>query len=173
MALDAASFGKSQKSSRFEQFDADVAAAFGIEARIDHPRFARAAFIAAAKHDGAVDFDGMAANKASAVPAHGGGPGFFFPGMARIFPAQPYRNAGFECEDCAADFSPVARRGGGRLARRVWSWTGRTALRRAFAPARRRRLAILQAQRPRKIDGLLLQAGAACFHLAAMRPDMK
>jgi len=77
-----------------EQFDANVAAAFGIEARIDHARFHASAPIAAAHHNRAVDFNGVAANEAGAVQAHGGGSGFFFPGVARIFPAQAYRDAG-------------------------------------------------------------------------------
>ena len=61
----------SQKSSRSKKFDADMAAAFRIKARVDHARFHPLAFIPATQDNVSIDFDGMAADKTCAVAAYG------------------------------------------------------------------------------------------------------
>ena len=85
--------GQIPKIFEAEQLDADVAAAFGIEARIDYARFHAAALVATAEHNGSVDFNRMATDEAGAMKADGRSPGFLFPSVARIFAAQPYRDA--------------------------------------------------------------------------------
>lgn len=69
-----------------------MAAAFGIETRIDDAGVRTIAFIAATQNDDSIDLNGMTADKTGTVTADGGRPGFFFPGVARVFPAQPYRD---------------------------------------------------------------------------------
>jgi len=75
-----------------EEFDPDLAAAFGIEAAIDDAGFGAAAAVAAAKDDCAAFFDRVMTDQAGAVAAHGERPGLFFPGAAGIFAAEPDGN---------------------------------------------------------------------------------
>ena len=72
------------------EFDADLAAAVGIHAGINDVGRRTAALIFAHEEDRSACFDWMAAHKRRAVAAHRGSPCIFFPGAARIFPAQPH-----------------------------------------------------------------------------------
>ena len=74
--------------------DADLLAAFGIAAAVDDLGSGAGAFVFAAEDYGAAFFYGAAAEKGGAVKAGGDGPGFFVPGLVRIFTSQPDRDGG-------------------------------------------------------------------------------
>ena len=71
------------------EFDADLFAAFGIAATVDDLGGGAGAFVFAAEDNRAAFFYRAAAEEGGAVTAGGDGPGFFVPGLVRVFATQP------------------------------------------------------------------------------------
>ena len=85
------------------EFDADLFAAFGIAAAVDHLGSGAGTFVFAAEDYGAAFFYGAATEEGGAVTAGGDGPGFFVPGLVRVFAAEPDRDGRRDAR-AAADF---------------------------------------------------------------------
>ncbi len=76
------------------ELDADLFAAFRIPPAVDDLGGGAGAFVFAAEDDRAAFFHWAAAEERGAVAAGADGPGFFVPGLVRIFTAQPNRDGG-------------------------------------------------------------------------------
>lgn len=71
------------------ELDADLFAAFGVAEAVDDLGFGAGTFVFAAEDDGAAFFHGAAAEEGGAVAAGADRPGFFVPGLVRVFTAEP------------------------------------------------------------------------------------
>jgi len=74
------------------ELDADLFAALGIAPAVDDLGGGAGAFVFAAEDYRAALFHRAAAEERGAMAAGADGPGFFVPGLVRIFTAQPHRD---------------------------------------------------------------------------------
>ena len=85
------------------ELDADLFAAFGIAAAVDDLGGGAGTFVFAAEDYRAAFFYRAAAEEGGAVTAGADRPGFFVPGLVRVFAAQPDGDGGIGA-GAAADF---------------------------------------------------------------------